>query len=103
MDDDLIAQILDEKGLDAPRLNPDVVRGQVVEQMYYQFPGTVHTVCCLRLKNGFTVIGESAPVSPRNFDAEIGRQIAFSDAVNKIWQLEGYLLRQTLHEMEGDE
>ncbi len=34
----------------------------------------------------------------KNFDAEIGRKIARQNAVNKIWMLEGYLLKQKLSE-----
>ena len=56
------------------------------------------TFCVLVLKNGFTVTGESACASPENFDAEIGRKIARENAVNKVWMLEGYLLKQELHE-----
>lgn len=50
------------------------------------------------LKNGFTVTGESAAASPENFDAEIGRKIARQNAREKIWMLEGYLLKQRLHD-----
>ena len=56
------------------------------------------TFCVLVLKNGFTVTGESACASPENFNAEIGRKIARENAVEKIWLLEGYLLKQRLHE-----
>lgn len=54
------------------------------------------TFCVLVLENGFTVTGESACVSPENFDAEIGREVARENAVNKIWPLEGYLLKSTI-------
>lgn len=56
------------------------------------------TFCVLVLRNGFTVTGESACASPENFDAEIGRKIARQNAVAKIWPLEGYLLKQRLHD-----
>lgn len=42
--------------------------------------------------------GQSAAASPENFDEWIGRKYAREDAVRQIWQLEGYLLRQRLHE-----
>lgn len=58
----------------------------------------VLTFCVLMLENGFTVTGESACASPENFDPEIGRKIARENAVNKIWPLEGYLLKQRLYE-----
>ena len=57
------------------------------------------TFCVITLKNSFTVTGESACASPENFDADIGRKIARENAVEKIWLLEGYLLKQHLHEL----
>lgn len=56
------------------------------------------TFCVLILRNGFTVTGESACASPENFDAEIGRKIARQNAVQKIWPLMGYALKQELCE-----
>ena len=54
------------------------------------------TFCVLRLKNGFTVTGESACSSPENFNAEIGRKIARENAVNKVWSHLGFRLRDKL-------
>lgn len=58
------------------------------------------TICVLVLRNGFTVTGESACVSPENFDAELGRKIARANAVNKMWPLMGYALKDKLAESE---
>jgi len=57
---------------------------------YHKFPDSTHTVCCLYLTNGFTVIGESACLNPDDFDRDIGEGIAYENAVEKLWQLEGY-------------
>ncbi len=54
------------------------------------------TFCVLVLRNGFTVTGESACASPENFDAELGRKIARQNAVQKIWPLMGYALKDQL-------
>ena len=54
------------------------------------------TFCVLVLKNGFTVTGESACASPENFDEAIGRKIARQNAVQKIWPLMGYMLKEKL-------
>ena len=54
------------------------------------------TFCVLVLRNGFTVTGESACVSPENFDAEIGRKVARENAVNKLFPLLGYALKERL-------
>lgn len=56
------------------------------------------TICQLTLKNGFTVIGSSACVSAERFNKERGEEIAFADAKEKVWVLEGYLLRQRMYE-----
>jgi hypothetical protein len=54
------------------------------------------TFCVLVLRNGFTVTGKSACASPKNFDAEIGRKIARENAVQKMWPLMGYALKEQL-------
>ncbi len=91
-----IEQELQAKGLNAPRLTPELIDSVIVGEDYHIFPGTTVTVCMLVLKNGFSVIGHSAAASPENFNQEIGRKIARANAREKIWQLEGYLLKQTL-------
>lgn len=84
------------KGLNAPRLKPENLDQTIVSEQYYVFPKTTLTICALTLKNGFIVTGESASVSSENFDKEIGRKIARENARNKIWSLEGYVLRNKL-------
>jgi hypothetical protein len=64
-------------------------------------PLSLLTFCVLVLKNGFTVTGESACASPENFDAEIGRKIARQNAVQKIWPLLGFALKERLHAEGG--
>ena len=54
------------------------------------------TFCVLVLRNGFTITGESYCASPENFDAEIGKKIARQNAVQKIWPLMGYALKNKL-------
>jgi len=98
MTEQAIEQEIQHKGLTAPRLTPDAIDSVIVGEQYHVFDGTTLTVCCLELKNGFTVTGESAAASPQNFDKDIGRKIARKNAREKIWPLEGYLLRQRISE-----
>lgn len=91
-----IETAIQSKNLNAPRLTPTHISEQVVSEAFYVFPETTLTVCCLTLKNGFNVIGESAAASPQNFDKQIGERIARDNARQKIWALEGYLLRSKL-------
>lgn len=96
--DESIETEIQAKGLNAPRLTPAHIDATIAGEDYHVFPGTTLTVCCLTLTNGYTVTGESASVSPGNFDEAIGRKIARQNAREKIWGLEGYLLRQRLHD-----
>ncbi len=97
-DEKAIEAEIQAKGKIAPRLTPALIDSVILAEQFYVFPGTTLTVCALTLKNGFQVVGESAAASPENFDEEIGRKIARDNARNKIWALEGYLLRTHLAE-----
>lgn len=61
-----------------------------------QGPLSTVTLCFVVMKNGYVVIGKSAPASPENFDAELGKDLAFEDAVEQLWPLMGFALRDKL-------
>jgi len=100
MNDKDIEKEIQEKGLTSARVTPDRIDEVIVSDDYHVFEGSQLTICCLTLKNGFTVTGESACASPENFNAELGRKIAKDNAINKIWMLEGYLLKQRLYNLK---
>lgn len=95
-DEQAIEAEIQAKNLNAPRLNPVHIDAQILTEQFHVFPGTVTTVCLLTLQNGYSVVGKSAPASPGNFDADLGKKIARDDARNQIWALEGYRLRSHL-------
>ena len=102
----------------APRVTPNDLSANIVAEHYFTAadgataahvlkgandiplpdvkPLELLTFCVLILRNGFTVTGESACASPENFDAEIGRKIARENAVQKVWPLMGYALKEKL-------
>lgn len=114
MSDQAIEQEIQAKGKTAPRITPADIEANIVSENYFTaadgvmgaamfkegtpvpYPTFFLTFCVLVLRNGFTVTGESACASPENFDAEIGRKIARTDAVSKIWPLMGYELKSKL-------
>lgn len=96
MTENEVEQEIQDIGLTAPRLTPEDINDKIVSDDYHVF-NKVLTVCCLTLKNGFMVIGESACASPENFDQNLGRKIARERAREKVWALEGYLLKQRIH------
>jgi len=123
MTDKDIEQEIQDKGLTAPRITPGDIEANIVAEHYFTaadgrngalaaetyvgrekpeagdadlVPLKLLTFCVLVLRNGFTVTGESACASPENFNAEIGNKIARTNAVNKVWPLMGYALRNKL-------
>lgn len=95
-DEQAIESEIQAKNLTAPRLSPALIDATIVSEAYHVFPGTTVTVCLLTLRNGFSVVGQAAAASIGNFDIDLGRKIARENAREKIWQLEGYLLREKL-------
>lgn len=61
------------------------------------------TICTITLKNGFQLVGTSACVSKDNYDVQIGRNIAYENAFAKLWELEGYALKQRIYESQNKE
>lgn len=114
-DDDAIEAEIKAKGLTAPRITPADIEANIIDVVFFTgeqgyqranedegVPAGRYgqlkllTFCVLVLRNGFTVTGESACASPENFDADIGKKIARANAVNKVWPLMGYALKQKL-------
>jgi len=93
-----IEQEIQDKGLNAPRLTPDHIDNTITGETYTNLPDGRTVVCQLTLRNGFTVDGTSACVSKDNFNQEIGNKIARENAREKIWLLEGYLLKEKLYQ-----
>lgn len=109
---DQIENEIQAKGLTAARVTPEQIESVIACEYVFtadkatkgcpQHPSlSLLTICVLVLKSGFTVTGESACASPANFDAEIGHKIARKHAVDKIWALEGYVLKNRLAESDA--
>ena len=82
-----------------PKVTKESIEKRIDKVDYMVLPNSTVTICNITLVNGFSVRGESACVDSRNFDMDIGRQIAYRDAFSKLWQLEGYLLAESNHQM----
>ena len=75
-------------------LTRDAIEAKVVGELFVKVGDTTTIVCNLLLDNGFVVTGTSACIDPAIFDEVTGKQIAYDNAIDKMWQLEGYLLKQ---------
>lgn len=86
----------------APRVTLESMQDKIVEATYITHRDIL-TICILEMSNGFFVVGEAAPASPANFDAELGRKFAYENAIRQLWKLEGYTLRERLAREEQGE
>lgn len=63
----------------------------------------VLTVCTIVTKNGFTFVGTSGCVDPRNYDEQRGRELAREKAIELMWPAMGYELKQRLYKTNATE
>ena len=59
------------------------------------------TVVVAKLPNGFVITENSACIDKKNYNRNLGYEICREKIINKIWELEGYLLQETLYEEES--
>lgn len=106
---------IQSKGLTAPRVTPNDIENSIKHEFYFTaYDGvdgdnsnldketldelTLVTFCVLILNNGFKVVGHSSCVSIENYDQQIGEDIARDNAINEIWPLLGYSLKERIHQ-----
>lgn len=117
MSDQQIEQEIQARGLTTGRrITPDDLQANIASEFFFTAADGVRgesemgtspagrarsleqiTICVLVLRNGYTVVGiNQGPVSPENFDAEMGRKLARQKAVDQVWALMGYELKSEL-------
>ena len=115
--DQAIEAELVAKGKTAPRIKPEDIEANIASEFYFLASEGVQgeallgtrpalwtgldmvTICAMVLKNGHRIIGvNTGPVSHANFDADMGKRFARQNAVDQIWPLMGFALRQSEHE-----
>lgn len=93
---DIEQEIMDKK-LNAPRITPMHI-DSCIKSTEYIILSDKTTICHMTLVNNYKIVGTSFCVSPENFDKGIGEKIAFENARNQIWPLEGYALQERLYQ-----
>ena len=100
---------IQDKGLTAPRVTPADMEAEIAAELFFTAGQAARglnlpshesadflTICVLTLRNGFTVTGEAACASPENYNVELGQKIARQKAIEKLWPLLGFRLRDKL-------
>lgn len=78
------------------RLKPEDVAGLIASYEIIQPTYSTLTLCVMELTNGCTVVGKSNVIDPTNYDAELGKQAAITDATKQIWGLEGFACKRDM-------
>lgn len=82
-------------------VDENLISSKIKDVTYTNLPSGKSIVCEITLQNGFTVRGEASVVSKENFVQEVGNEIAYKNAYNQIWMLEGYLLQEELYRKDN--
>lgn len=113
MNDKQIEAEIQAKGLTAPRITPADIEAEIKSCYFFtagqgavasaipeDFAALDHvTICTLILRNGTKVVGvNTGPISPENFDAELARKLARAAAIDQVWPMMGFLLRERLYQ-----
>ena len=89
--------------LDAKRVTKDFLESEIADVKYQRLGGTL-THCMIYTHDGFTFTGESACVDLDQFDEEIGKQIAYKVAFDKMYMPYGFWLHKTLkHQNQAED
>ncbi|WP_076591967.1 Gp49 family protein [Herminiimonas arsenitoxidans] len=75
----------------------DGIKAKITGESFIRTASGKTMICELTLRNGFTVRGESSCVDLANFKEDLGQQYSREAAVEKIWELEGYLLQEDIY------
>lgn len=81
-----------------PQLNDEYLESLITHEDYHHFPQTGVTVCCLVVKNGYSVTDEAVCANVATFDPDVGKRRARRNALNELLRMEHYLLRQRIYE-----
>lgn len=102
----------------APRVTPEDIEANIVGEHYFTAEDGLFgrevltsasanynstsalsciTICVLITKNGTKLVGANeGPVSPENFNPDLGRKYARQKAIDQLWPMLGYELRSKL-------
>ena len=84
--------------MSANKVTPEEVQAAIRKAEYTVLQDGRTTVALLTLDNGFTIRGESSCVDIKNFNEQMGQEIALKDATSKVWAFLGFRLADRLHQ-----
>lgn len=80
------------------KLTEDDIKARIIDAEFFHVDGTTTTLCLVKTIGDFVITGTSACIDPTEFDAAVGREAAYKDALRQLWDLEGYRARCLAHD-----
>lgn len=78
-------------------LNEDTIK-QRIKKVRYEIvdleEGPRLTLCFITMRGGFVVTGQSACINTEDFNRVFGERYAFENGFEKLWELEGYRIKE---------
>lgn len=90
-------QRLQELGLTAPRVTPEMLDSMIHSTTFTLLPCKTMMVCQIKLNNGFKILGKNSTVDPDNFKLALAEEYSYKDARAQMWPYAGFLLAEDLH------
>lgn len=84
-----------------PYVKPEIVDDMIDRAEYWRVPDTTTIICCIVLKNGFTVEDCSSCIDPRNFNEDLGKRLAYSKARDKVFHFLAFACMDEAHVIAG--
>lgn len=89
----------EERGtLVSPRITATFLKSRVTDIQYHHFTATLATTCSIKLVNGYSITETVVCTNPELYDETMGQKHALLKALDKLRELEYYLLKQRLYE-----
>lgn len=70
-----------------PVLTEDLFNKMIATIEYHLYDGTTALNCAVKLRNGFTVVGQAYALPTGQFDLQLGMQYALQDAKNRLGEI----------------
>lgn len=94
LSNDEIRSRLEQKS--GARISREFILSRIKRLGFSVIDGATTVICVLETKTDFVIFGKAAVMEPSMFDLDVCKTLAFEEAVTKLFDYEGYVMRTVL-------
>lgn len=79
------------------KLTKEMLENQIANVDYQVLIPNKLVHCTITVINGYRFTGEASVIDPSRFDLNIGKQVAYENAFDKMWPVYGYLVQDQMY------